>query len=344
MVEDKLGTLIIGGGGVSQSYLDYFQGNESAPLVAVADPNPDIQEHVRKTYPGTEVIADYRELLGRDDIDLVVVCTPHNLHHSMVTRSLKAGKHVICEKPIAISVAEADDMIECAEKCGRKLFVGLNMRYDPRHQTIARALKENVLGRVFLARTSYMGYEVKRFADPDNWKGDLERAGGGVLLDGGYHVVDLLNMLFGRAKSVQACGGRLVIETEGKGEDNVLLQIEFESGVVASLYASFTVRNAGCDDEPTLGLQLDLFGTKASLYSSYDSPTRHVELNIKGHEETRDLDVVPVPEIKTDFIESIRTGSDTLVTAVDARNALAVVEAAYASLRDGGRVAVNWRD
>ena len=346
MAAENLGTLVIGGGWVSQcSYLDFFHASDDTPLVAVADPSPAIQEHLQKTYAGTTIVSDYREVLEDDALQLVVVSTPHNLHHAMVTDALKAGKHVICEKPIAISVSEADGMIECAKECGKRLFVGLNMRYDPRNRMILDAIQGEALGRVYLGRVSYMGYEVKRFADPKNWKGELERAGGGVLLDGGYHVVDLLNMLFGPAKSVQAMGGRLVIETEGKGEDNLMLQVEFESGVVASLFASFTVRNVGCDDEPTLGLQLDLFGTKGSLYTSYDSPTRRSEFKVVTHEgaEPRDPATLTVPEIKQNFLDSIRTGSDTLVTALDARNALAVVEAAYTSMRSGGAVAVDWR-
>lgn len=347
MAEDKIGTLVVGGGWVSQiSYLDYFYNNESAPLVAIAEPNPDTQEHLKKTYPDTLVTDDYEGLLDRDDVQLVIICTPHNLHHPMVTRALKAGKHVICEKPIAVSVAESDEMIECARECGKKLFVGLNMRYDPRNQAIAQLMQDGQLGKVFLARVNYMGYEVKRFEDPNNWKGDLKRAGGGVLLDGGYHIVDLLNMYFGRAKSVQASGGRLVIGTEGKGEDNALLQIEFESGIVASLFASFTIRNVGCDDEPTLILGFDFFGTEASLFGSYDSPTRESKLDLISHDGRRAIDIanVTVPEIKADFLASIRTDSTPLVTAMDARNAVAVVEAAYASMSDGGRVNVDWKD
>ena len=99
----------------------------------------------------------------------------------MVTSALKAGKHVICEKPLAITVAEADDMLDTAARHNKTLLVTMNMYFSPWAVGIRKLLGEKKLGTVFMAQSSYLGYEVARLRDPHDWKGDLQKAGGGVL-------------------------------------------------------------------------------------------------------------------------------------------------------------------
>ena len=345
---DILGIMVIGAGAISKNYLDYFSNSDRTKLVAVAEPNPQTREYVKSNYAPTLIVSDYREAINRDDIDIVIVCTPHNLHYPIVIDALENGKHVFCEKPISISVKEADEMIDMAQRCERKLFVSLNMRFTERALKIKQMLDEEVLGRVFMAQSAYLGYEIDRLADPDHWKGDIAKAGGGVLLDGGYHIVDLMNWFFGQAKSVQAAGGQFVIDAPNKGEDNISLLIEYANGIIANLQVSFTVCNTGCHKEPTLILQHNFYGTEGTLFSEYNWDTikanQYFDL-VKPESGRKEVgfDNVDCPVMCTHFLESLTNNTTPIVSATDARNAMAVVEAAYESICTGQKIAVKWR-
>ena len=344
--DHRLGVLPVGTGNVATSYLEYLCQSDRARLVAIADPNAEALQRACATCPCELAVQDYRTVLDRPEIDVVLVCTPHYLHHPVVCDALRAGKDVLSEKPIAINLREADDMIDLAGEKERQFFVSLNMRFEADARHIRQLVQQGDLGRIVWARAAYLGYEIKNFSNPDHWKGDLVKAGGGVLLDGGYHVVDLLNSYFGKAKCVNALGGRLVIETPEKGEDNIALLIEYESGIIADLVASFTTSNVGCDQAPTLMLSMDLSGTEGTLFSGYDSARlqRHLDVVKPSGRSEVDLGTVGALNKNDHFFDCLRDHTQPMVTAIDARNATAVVEAAYASMRSGQRTAVDWRD
>lgn len=347
--QDVVGAMVVGAGNVSKSYLEFFAaGKNGTRLVAVAEPFEAARQTAARSYKPTVLVSDYREVLERDDIDLAVVCTPHDSHHAIVIDCLQAGKHVICEKPLSITVKEADEMLATAKACGRRLFTNLNMRFLNENYGIKRLVSQNKLGKPFMGYAAYFGYEVERLRAPNNWKGDKVKAGGGVLLDGGYHVVDLMNWFFGRAKFVQAMGGQFVINVPHKGEDNILVQVEYESGAIATLQVSFTICHTGCHKEPTLILEIDLFGTEGSIYGgiNYDTIKLHRHLDLVTPSEGKqaiDIAEHEPPEVVPHFLKCIAEGTEPIATALDARNATAVVQAAYESIRTGQRVAVDWR-
>ena len=123
----SLGVLLVGTGAIAGPYMKFIRENEHLRLAAIADPSATARAEAEQKYGPVLSVADYREVLARPDIDIVIVCTPHFLHHSMVTSALKAGKHVICEKPLAITVAEADDMLDTAARNNKTLLVTMNM-------------------------------------------------------------------------------------------------------------------------------------------------------------------------------------------------------------------------
>jgi len=343
-----LGVMVVGAGDIARYYFEYCMQDERSRLVAVADPDPAARRRAEQQYTVEQVVEDYREVLRQNDIDVVIVCTPHYLHYPVVMDALRMGKNVICEKPIANTVAEADEMIDFAQACGKKLFVTLNSRFQKRTAKIYEVLSSGSLGKIFMARAAYLGYELTRMADPDHWKGDLEKAGGGVLLDGGYHVIDLMNSFLGAAKHVQALGGRFVITAPNKGEDNIFVLIEYECGAIADIQVSFTACNAGCYREATLMIDIDLYGTQGSLRYDYNWDTvqarERMELLYpeKGRQNV-DLKGNAGLNCYRHFFDCLRNDTEPMVTALDARNTSAVVEAAYESMRTGKKTAVSWR-
>lgn len=341
--DGKIGVGIVGAGAVAAGYIEFFQQHPHTELCAVAEVNPATRDSIAQRYAPRLLTADYEGLIESEEVDLVVVCMPHDLHCPVVMAALGSGKHVLCEKPLAVSVRESDEMLNAAYRNGARLFVSHNMRFGARVIKLKEIIENGSLGRPFLAAFSYLGNEVARMSDPANWKCDLKRAGGGVLLDGGCHMTDVLNACFGRAKTVQALGGRLVVDVPSKGEDNVGVLIEYDSGVLAQLTASFTVCNVG---GPGLILGMNVFGTDGSVFSTYNSHglQEHMDLYRVEGKERLDLSKVAVPDKNQHFLDCLLTGREPLVTALDARNAVAVVEAAYESMRTGRRVEVDWRN
>ena len=342
------GVMIIGAGTVSGKYLNYFSKNKRTRLIAVADPSSCVRDRIGMEYHPDLLVSDYKEVIERDDIHIVVVCTPHNLHYSVVIDSLEAGKDVICEKPLAVSVKEADEMINAADNLGKQLFVTLNMRFDNYVAKIKDVIQQGQVGNVFMARSAYLGYELDRLDDPKSWKGDLQKAGGGVLLDGGYHLIDLMNSCLGQAKAVQAMGGRYIVKAPNKGEDNISLLVEYGHNCMANLQVSFTACSPGCGETPTLRLEHEFFGDKGTMsaLSGWDpirGSQRKLELLTLTGFESIDLNEVRCPDMIDHLLDCILTGSEPLVTAMDARNACAVVEAAYKSIQTGRKINVDWR-
>lgn len=344
--KNSIGVVVIGAGGVSNTYLSFFSDHPETRLVAVADPNPAVRARVKETYP-VQITSDYTDVLQREDIQLAVVCVPHHLHHPIVTDCLRAGKHVICEKPIAISLQEADDMMQTARECNRKLFVTLNMRFTAWARQLRKVLNEKTVGDIFMARAAYLGYETERLSDPNHWKGTLDQAGGGVLLDGGYHVVDLMNSWLGRATAVCAVGGQYVINCPHKGEDNIALLVEYESGAVGNLTISFTCCLPGCVREPTLIVESNLYATECSINTHYSWDTvqlkQYVEYLGKDTRQFFDLADKTAQSHCEHFLNCLIDPSKPDTTLLDARNALAVVEAAYKSLKTGRKCPVDWK-
>jgi predicted dehydrogenase len=159
------------------------------------------RQESKKIYPYAELVRDYREVLSREDIELVVVGTPNTLHFPMVKEALEAGKHVVVEKPFVPTSHEADQLIRIAEKAKKKIFVYQNRRYDGDFLTIRKLIEEGVLGQVKYYEAHFDRYSPE--LKPGAWR-DLDIPGGGILFDLGSHLIDQALCLFGMPDIVTA--------------------------------------------------------------------------------------------------------------------------------------------
>jgi predicted dehydrogenase len=167
-------------------------------LTAVVERN---REDSKRIYPYTEVIKDYKEVLSRKDIDLVVVGTPNTLHFPMVKEALQAGKDVIVEKPFVPTSREAEQLIQIAEKSGKKIFVYQNRRWDGDFLTIRKLIEQGSLGAIKYYEAHFNRYSPE--LKPGAWR-DLDIPGGGILFDLGSHLIDQAVCLFGMPDIVTA--------------------------------------------------------------------------------------------------------------------------------------------
>ncbi|NOU85581.1 gfo/Idh/MocA family oxidoreductase, partial [Paenibacillus sp. LMG 31460] len=202
MIVSKMKIGIIGVGSISGFHLKSYQKLEGVELYAVCDLNGARAEEKAKQYGISHVYTDYRELLANPEVEAVSICTWNNTHAEISIAALRAGKHVLVEKPLCRTVEEALQIQEAVRETGKTLQVGFVRRYDANAQLVKRFIDNGELGEIYYAKAS----SLRRLGNPGGWFADQERSGGGPLIDIGVHVLDLIWYLMGRPKPVSISG------------------------------------------------------------------------------------------------------------------------------------------
>ncbi len=249
----KLRCAIIGCGGIAQTHLDAFKA--AAPeveIVAGVDPKPERLTIMREKWGVTELFSEHTEMLKKLKPDIVLVATPNGAHAQPSIDAANAGCHVMVEKPMAMTPAECQAMIDAAEKNNVKLAVGFQYRYHPNTQFLVRAREEGEFGDMMFVRCQ----ALRRRGIP-NWGvfGQKHLQGGGPLIDIGVHVVEMAHFMLGSPKPVAASGNtwtylgdkasKTVSQWPGWDyktytvEDLAIGQIRFDNGAILQIEASF---------------------------------------------------------------------------------------------------------
>ncbi len=277
---------IFGAGSIAQKrHIRETAENPNVELVAVCDIVKERAEQVAKQY-GMKAYEDYKELLAKENIDAVIVCTPNYLHAPMSIYSLKAGKHVLCEKPMAISSLEAEEMIRTAKENGKFLMIGHNQRLMKPHVKAKEILESGKLGKILTFRTTFGhgGPESWSVAQSlKTWFFKKEEAFVGAMGDLGVHKADLIRWLIGEEISEVAAFVSTLDKKYDNGQlinvdDNATCILKTKSGIIGSLIASWTYK--GGEDNGTI-----IYCEKGVLKIGYD-PEFQVIVNYK--DDTRD--------------------------------------------------------
>jgi len=315
--------------------------------ITLAGRNRDTVAAVADQYPGVRpFVGSWAEVFADPDIELIDIVLPHHLHAEVARAALEAGKHVICEKPASLAVADWDRLESTAAEAGRRFLVVLNQLYDPHVQRIGEVVQEGLLGRPFLlVENNYTAHAVSY--REDTWRTRLELAGGGVLIDGGYHMVyKHLAWLSGCGTPVwvEASTAQLNLFADGResanqGEDFVSYTAAFADPLRINASHAWTL--AANPLHPRIGL---LVGSEATL-EWVDSATHPLLLH------TPSASSVPIegppPENRQeslrrcllDYVAAIaearppRYGSAAL-----ARQTLQLILGVYQSSQEGRRV------
>ncbi|MFW9943836.1 MAG: Gfo/Idh/MocA family protein [Candidatus Sifarchaeia archaeon] len=273
---------VVGCGSAAFFHVLPFKGKADAKLRFTAAHDIDEKSVIRfsKRYKLTPYHS-LEELL-ESDIDAVLLAVPHHLHASLTKAAAEAGKHVLCEKPMAITLEECDEMIAACRKNGVKLMIAENHRFLPAHRLIKETIERGLIGDVFLGR-AYEGAfcPSQQFLDPNLWNFTLDKAGGGVVADQGCHKFATLNWFLGEVDSAQCWLGKAVNSPPNKGEDNAIILLRYKSGAMITVdVSSVTVH--------PLTNRLELHGTKGTILEdhSWEKPVQifssHEEAEIKG--------------------------------------------------------------
>ncbi|MES2464124.1 MAG: Gfo/Idh/MocA family oxidoreductase [Armatimonadota bacterium] len=278
--DGKVGIGIIGFGGIAQAAHapGYRKVADQCEIVAVADIDPKrLDEAKSEKWNIQQTFEDYKEMLALPEIDAVSVCTPNYVHMQPTIDAFAAGKHVLCEKPMAMNADEAKQMIAAAKQAGKQLQIGYNMRFGSGPQALKRAIEAGEFGEIYHARAQ----AIRRRGVP-GWGVFIEKdkQGGGPLIDIGVHITDMTLWLMGHPKPVAASGTAVtkfgtkegVLGQMGKWdpkkytvEDFATAYVRFDNGATYSLESSF-IANIAKEEFST-----HLFGTGAGAYLNASS-------------------------------------------------------------------------
>jgi len=285
---------VIGLKGIGQSHINAINQVEEAELTAIADINEALGKSISSRL-GVKWYKDYVEMLEKAEIDAVTICTPHHLHHPMALSAVEYGKHILVEKPMAITVDEADEMIRKAEKRNIKLGVVYQFRFNPAFRELKRLIDD--MNQIYRVLMEACVFRSQLYYDRDAWRGKWATEGGGALINQTIHYFDLLQWFVGKPIRLYGEIGTLLhnIEVEDIAEATII----FESGAhgivqVSSIDAPSTVR-------------FEVYGDKGKIIMDNDQIKRYVlEKSLKNH--ILEGEVWGNPSYKTEEITVDRKG------------------------------------
>lgn len=239
---------IVGCGHIGKRHAAIFDQNEQTSLVAVCDIEEDKANELAELYEVDYIVEDYQNLF-KQELDIISICTPHYLHKSMALDGIQARKHVIVEKPMALSAADANEMTAKAKLAGLRLYVVKQNRFNVPIVLTNEALLEKRLGKIFMVQCNVMWNRHQEYYDQSEWRGFKQKEGG-ALFTQASHFIDILVWWFGDVVSAKT---ELVtqhhqIEIEDAGSSS----LKFDSGVVGTLTWTTNVYNKNYEGSITI--------------------------------------------------------------------------------------------
>ena len=313
--------------------------SETAELVAVMDVNPDFAEKCREKYGAKYAFTRYEELLALDEIEAVYIASPVFCHKEQALAAARAGKHVLLEKPMGLTVADSEEIIAACDAAGVKLGVGFMMRFHAYHQAIKQVIADGRIGDIVSMRAQFTCW----YPEIQNcWRQDKSLSGGGALMDMGIHCIDLLQYLSG-LQAVE-CVGFAQHQTFGyTADDSASVLMKMDNGALAYVDANFNIPDAAAK------CPLEFYGTKGSIIaigtlSQVEGGTVEILAcpESKGYDAQQDRSLVEPISLEVEFGNMYTKELDAFARAilngeeppVNGRNTIAVqriIESVYAS-------------
>jgi predicted dehydrogenase len=333
---------IIGAGNIAPVHAVAINSIEGAELLAVADSNPERGQALADKFGGTPY-TDYHDLLARSDVDAVSICLPPYLHAPITLEAAAKGKHVLCEKPMAISLAECDAMIAACGKAGVTLGVIFQGRFEPLALQLKTAIDAGELGQLLWVSANTFWHRTDAYYQSGDWRGILAKEGGGVLMNQAIHAVDLLLWLAGTPARVTAQIRTLNHKIEI--EDCAFASMEYENGKLGIIQAT-TISIPGYPE------RLEFYGTQGSAiyhkgqgqleWHFLDAEKDRTDSSEASNGATRPMDILPTAHIAQfkDFVKAINENRPPAVTGQDGRVSIELIKAIYRSSQKNTPIAL----
>ncbi|MEG2583945.1 MAG: Gfo/Idh/MocA family oxidoreductase [Oscillospiraceae bacterium] len=349
---NKIKVGIIGTGNISREHIGAYLKNPNVELYAFCDINEEQLNKMGDEFGVSRRFTNKEDMLALNEIDAVSVCTWNAAHAECTISALNAGKHVLCEKPMATTAQEAEDMKEAAEKNKKLLMIGFVRRFGNDCDIAEDFIENDVLGEIYYAKATYL----RRDGNPGGWFGEKARSGGGPLIDLGVHVIDLVRYLMGKPNAVSVYGvtyqklfDRKNLKrskkyvSSGKTdhdicdvEDLASALIRFDNGATLALETSFAL-----NIKKDVG-NVELFGTKGGAKLSPEleifTETNDYLTNLSLEAETAlSFDGLFAREINH-YVDCIVNGISCKNPAQDGVELMKILTAIYKSAETGHEV------
>lgn len=341
----KIGML--GCGKIAQvRHMPEYAENPDAELCAFFDLNFERASEMAAKYGG-KAYQSVEELLADPEIDAVSVCVANNAHAELTIKALNAGKHVLCEKPMAVTLEDCEAMVEAAKKNGKFLMIGQNQRLAKAHETAKQLLNEGLIGRVITFRTTFgHGGPETWSVDPgkNTWFFDRKRAAMGAMADLGVHKTDLIQYLLDQ-RVVKTTAQLMTLDKRGADgqligvDDNAFCIYEMSGGACGTMTASWTYY--GAEDNSTI-----LYGEKG-IMRIYDDPAHSIVVKLAdGTEKVYDVEQIQTNDNQTKsgiidlWIECLKNNREPEISGESALYAMRAIFASIESSEKGCAVEI----
>lgn len=339
-MKKKIGIGIIGTGAVAEHHIKSVRELDDCELIGLASSTQERARMMAEKW-GVRTYADYRNLLANNDIRAVIICTHSGNHLEPVVAAAAAGKHILVEKPLEVSLERADQMIEACRKAEVKFGCVFQNRFSPDFQLLQQAVAEGALGKLTLGNAYIKWYRSPEYYSSSSWKGTLAGDGGAALINQGIHTIDLLLAIMGEVESV--FGKVRTVSHQIEGEDLGVGLVSFKNGALGTVEGSTAI-------VPGYPERLEIFGTRGSVILeggkilAWDVPDMERPKPAAPEEKAsgaadpmaigHQLHKVQI----ADFLQAIRADRPPAVTGEEGRRALALIQKIYESSRSGQEV------
>lgn len=331
---------VIGAGGIAdRRTIPGMMLAENAELVAVMEVNMDLAEKIRSKYNAKKAYDNEDALLADPEVEAVYIASPVSSHKEQAMKAARAGKHILIEKPLALSVKDGEEVLELCRECGVKIAAGFMMRFHPYHQKLREMIRNGAIGRVVSCGAQFTCW----YPDMENaWRQNKALSGGGALMDMGVHCIDLIQYITGgKAVKVAALNGTQTFKYEVEDSSSVLFALD--NGAFCHVDSNFNIPDAAAK------WRMEFYGTRGRIIA--DETIGQVEggkldvvitgdrMNYDAQQErgtaaSEDIQVefgnMYTREIES-FGISLITGKALDVPAEDALQVQRIIEAAYES-------------
>jgi len=338
---NNLNFAVLGTGNIGIRHAEVLANSEEVNLIAICDANKEKADEIASKH-NIKAYYDYEDMLKDDNINIVSICTPSGMHKEHTIQAAQAKKNVVCEKPMALTAEDCDEMIETCHKNNVKLFVVKQNRYNEPILRLKEAIDQNKLGKVYLVTANIFWNRTPEYYQEQSWRGTL-KFDGGALMNQSSHFVDLVSWLGGNVKSVYAKQDKFIHDIET--EDTGIVILKFENGAIGNI--TYTT----CVYDKNFEGSISVFGTKGTVKigGKYLNEIEH--WNVQG---------MPTPEIKEtlkpndygsyqgsaanhhkfyqNVIDVLKNRKNSMIAGSDGRKAVEIILAARQSAESGKEV------
>ena len=326
---------IIGIGNIAAIHATAIENTPDAKLVAIATRNPERGQAFAATHNAT-YFSDHRTLLTQDNIDAVAICTPHDLHSPMTLDAAAARKHILLEKPMAITTDDCDSMIAACEQAGVTLGIIFQMRFDPLSRRLKALIDAGELGRLLWVSANIIWYRSDEYYRSGPWRGTLAHGGGGVLVNQASHLIDLMLWLDTPNMPARVTAQMKTLNHQIEVEDGVAAILEYADTKMGLIQAT-TVAYPGYPEH------LEFHGTRGS--AMYHKGQGRLEWHLidpkQDHIEEAPVDSGAAGPTSSnaaghiaqyqDFVTAVRNHTAPAIDGREGRKSIQLIEALYRS-------------